>query len=360
VSNRLPKTHLRSAKHKARLPPPSKSRALIRLDTAKLRTKAFAALRKAEQAFEEADRTLKEFERVELRAFERWKHLSLGPTLTELHRVLDEVNEAEFHLARAEEEQWRTGLPLWKAFERWKREEETRRLHPEPPPEATAEDDPDLSDEELRRIFDESPLSDLVDELGLDLDDLSAEELKDILEGNPPPRPHGKTPRPDLKPRKNDTLRQHYRQLCRLLHPDSAGELTEEQRATWHQVQEAYAHGDAVRLETILARVQQAAGHALHPRTLAELKDAAHHFRQARERLRSLIAEARRHPAWNFSARGEPERKRLEREFRREIECDCANLRRRLAEIRAALRPRTDSTRRAARSRRSDSLDLFF
>ncbi len=352
--------------------PRSSSRALIRLDTEKLRKKALAALKKAEQAFEEADRSLKNFETIELRAFERWKHMTLGPTFAELHRLMQEVQEAEYHLAVAEEEHWRTGQPMWKCFERWQKAEEERRLHPEqPPPEAGPEersgrkgsplsdedndelddifealfddeDEADFTDEEMREIIRETAMGDIARQMGIDVDAMDSEELREFFRDGPSPETR-RAGGPAKKAQAKGDLRSHYRQLCRLLHPDAARELTAEKSALWHQVQDAYAERDEVRLGNLLARVQQMIGLDVLPRTLAELKAAADHYRRARERLRSALRDAAHHPAWMFSVRTETDRNRMATSLRYELDGQSRLLKQRLSYIRQLLAPRPKS-----------------
>ena len=337
--------------------PRSSSRALIRLDTEKLRKKALAALKKAEQGFQEADRSRKNFEAIELRAFERWKHLTLGPAFAELHRLMEELQEVEYHLAMAEEEHWRTGQPLWKCFERWKAAEAERRLHPEqPPPVFGPEIDDDDDEDDIFGIFD-------FDE---DDDDFADEEMRGPRGGDRPPALH-RTDGPPGKTQAKGDLRSHYRQLCRLLHPDAAGELTAEKCALWHQVQDAYAERDEVRLGNLLARVQQMIGLDVLPRTLAELKSAADHYRRARERLRSALRDATHHPAWMFSLRNETDRNRMANALRYDIGEQSRLLQQRLQYIRQLLTPRPQSAagNRAkpggrGRARRSNDPGLDF
>jgi hypothetical protein len=308
---------------------------LIPLDTKTLRAAALRTLRKAEEAFAEDDRALAAFEKEDVPAFERWKHVRLGPQLAEVARLGEALNEAEYHIAMAHEERWRTGRPLWQAFQLWQKREELRRLRPDPPePQPPFDDEQDLLDA-MKQALKDSPLGDLAEDLGIDLDDLSFEDMDTWDE---PPR-EGRRAGP-TSPRdaelKSD-LRDRYRRLCRLLHPDAVGDMTPERREIWHQVQEAYAAHDAARLDTLLARVERSAGVGIAPRTIAELRAMALHFRRARRKLRQVLAEARRHPAWQFVRRDEDGRGRLEREISRGIANTLQEMKGRLEWIRRAL-----------------------
>lgn len=306
---------------------------LIALDTAKVRDQALDVLQRAEQAFNELDQRLKEFESVEVQAFERWKYDRLGPWLSDLARVTQELDEADYHLAMAERESLRTGKPLWQAFESWQRKQERRKQR-----QAVADAEPNPEPDDRKAFFDAlrkaakgSPLGDLAEALGLDTDPLPFDDEEAGL-----PRNRAGHAPADVKP----DVRNLYRKLCRLLHPDAAGTLSAEQGEIWHQVQEAYAARDAARLDTLLARVEHGVASAARPRTVAEIRSLAQHFRQAQAKLRSLLTDARRHPAWQFRKRDVANLARLEREFRRDIEHDLRAMAHRVAQIRAALAPR--------------------
>ena len=310
---------------------------LVRLDTAKVRAQALAALQRAEQSFNAADQLLKEFESLDVQAFERWKYERLGPMLAELARVGQELDEADYHLAMAERESLRTGQPLWQAFQTWQRKDAQRRNRPETPdPEPAAEDRRAFFDA-LKKAAKGSPLGDLAEALGLDTDPLPFDEDEEADDVPPHAgRPGSRRAKTAVKP----DVRGLYRKLCRLLHPDAAGDLSPAQREIWHQVQEAYAARDTARLDTLLARVEHGAGLTKVPRTVSELRALAQHFRRAQAKLRNVLADARRHPAWQFRQRDPASRVRLEREFRRDITDDLRGMAHRLAQIRAALQPR--------------------
>lgn len=288
---------------------------LVPLDSSKLRAQALKALQRAEQAFNQVDRLLKDFEARDLRAFERWKYERMGPQLAELARVAEALNEAEYHLAMADEESERTGLPLRQAFQSWQRREASRHHPPEP-------ETPPGGSRDFFEAFEDQPFEE------------SGEEDEPPLRERRAGRPH--QPPPDVK----SDLRTRYRQLCRLLHPDAAGEMTPERRAIWHQVQEAYAERDTARLDLLLARLEQGEGLENASRSISELRAMARHLQRAKEKLRQVVADARRHPAWKFLTRDAVDLVQLERSFRRIFMADLHQMERRLALIRDALQPR--------------------
>jgi phosphoglycerate-specific signal transduction histidine kinase len=147
-----------------------------------------------------------------------------------------------------------------------------------------------------------------------------------------------------------------YRRLCQLLHPDVGGELTPERAELWHQVQDAYAAGDAVRLDTILARVEQADGQEVRPRTIAELLDLRRHYDRARQQLRTLLHRVQKHPAWQFRQRKEASLLRLEHDATRELRAATTAMRHRLEALRRAVEP----PRKAANPKRPKPRPLAF
>ena len=317
------------------------ARGLVALDTRKLRAQALKAYTKAARAFEKDDQVLTDFEQGDIPAFERWKHQQLGPLLAEIQQLDQELREAVMLHDIAMDESWRTGLPPWKALQQWHEAEARRRNRAEPAPSPLADDfgdlptddDPDFN-EKMRAFLKNSSLGKLAESFGIDFDDMPSE---------PPPdegprkgqRSAGPVPRPEL----NASIRTLYRQLCRLLHPDTAGEMTPARREVWYQVQEAYEAGDAARLDTLLARVEQSAGVEIRPRTVAEILGMKQHYERARRQLRAVLRSARSHPAWEFVKRDERTRTQLEQDIRRDLTQAISSVRHQLDSLRKRIQP---------------------
>lgn len=317
---------------------------MLVLDTHRLREKALKDCAKAAKAFEKDDRALKEFEQGDTPAFERWRHQRLGPLLAEFRQLDQELMQAEALYEVALRESWVQDLPPWKALQQWRKDQERRRNNPEPepPPDDTlddfpsdvpGEDDPDF-DEQMREFIRNSPLGRMAEALGIDLDDLPL---------GPPPgggfHAGARAATPPHRAKPDASLRDLYRQLCRLLHPDAGGEMTPERRELWQQVQDAYEARDAARLDTLLARLEQAEGIEVRPRTVAEILGMKHHYERARQQLRALLRRARQDPAWGFLQRDEKSRAQLEHKTRGELATEIAGIKRQLEEIRRTIEP---------------------
>lgn len=317
---------------------------MLALDTRRLREKALKDCAKAAEAFEKDDRALKAFEQGDTPAFERWKHQRLGPLLAELQQLDQELMQAEALYDIALHESWAKGIPPWKALEQWRKDQERRRNDPEPEPppddppddarfDVPEEDDPDF-DEQMKEFIRNSPLGRMAEALGIDLDDLPS---------GPPPgggfHARSRAEGPPHRAKPDASLRDLYRQLCRLLHPDAAGEMTPARRELWHQVQDAYEARDAARLDTLLARLERADGLEIRPRTVAEILGMKKHYERARQQLRALLRRARRNAAWGFLQRDEKSRAQLEREARGVLAMQLADVQHQLEEIRRTIEP---------------------
>ena len=105
-------------------------------------------------------------------------------------------------------------------------------------------------------------------------------------------------------------VRDCYRRLCKLLHPDSAAHLHAGTAALWHQVQEAYAEKDYFRLSELLAHAELASGAFERFDTIGELADFEHRLLFALESVSEEIEEAKKSPAWRFHAWKDSKKKR--------------------------------------------------
>lgn len=322
---------------------------MIALDTEKIRTRAQAACERAAAAFAAADHDLRMFEREDVPAFHAWRATALGPLMSEFQRYSAEFEEQARLYDIAMAESMATGLPPGEALQHWREKQERKRLQEArrgPKREPDPLDDDDASFEEL--------LEDMFEPLDEEWD-----EPPDPRRGARGP---GSGPETETahRPSGDRTLRDVYRKLCRLLHPDAAGELSAERREVWHQVQDAYATGDVDRLENILARLSETEGAlaARRSRTVAELLGLQRHYQRAKQKLGNLLREARRHPAWQFHLLDASRRAMLARRMTADIHFAISEIRRDLATIRRELQPQSSYLRGRRRASRAD--DFLF
>lgn len=125
------------------------------------------------------------------------------------------------------------------------------------------------------------------------------------------------------KTQKSERLKELYRKLVKLLHPDLAeGEVTEERRTLWLRLQAAYNEGNLAKLESIFALLEkQVADEDQIYSSISEILELVEQTWQSIAQLRKRLKNAQRDRAWGFSRPGAKKRKsRVQQLIRRELE----------------------------------------
>lgn len=78
----------------------SRCRALIVIDSSRIRRKAFTNCKRARSTFEKAEEEMQHFETHDKPAFKRWYRMALGPKISETDRLTEEVRQWEQKLHR--------------------------------------------------------------------------------------------------------------------------------------------------------------------------------------------------------------------------------------------------------------------
>jgi hypothetical protein len=157
-----------------------------------------------------------------------------------------------------------------------------RRNHPEEV-EAEAQEEEE-EDEEFRRDFEE-------------VFGKTDEEFWERIGGNPDDLRPG---REKLPKGQGNRLKDLYRKLVRLLHPDKGAKRTAKEIEWWHQTQDAYETGNVEQLELILTLVEVEHKGAKDA-SVSVLSQLTFEFKKSLKALRRKIGAFRRDVAWNFS-----------------------------------------------------------
>jgi hypothetical protein len=317
-----------------RHPPRNPCKALVRLDTARVRARLLKDRAKAEKALSKAEAEWRQHVEVDQPAYRRWAHAVGGPLRSDVERMQGELGQLRYlmgaigricelwdlridqylgtfvgyvrmttqasvaDLAKLSVADW---LPHLQAF----LEQESERLRKQMEEESAADDADRIADEddpdEDHDGEDDCATDDELDDVFGPMDDDQRDCLRDLL---------GLLSPAHREPSRS--VRDLYRELCRRLHPDAVGDMTTRRRALWDQVQEAYAERDAQTLEALLARVElevepAAAAHAAPSRLLALIQ----HLKSGLRSVQSLIRRGKRELAWGFSAWTETRRNRV-------------------------------------------------
>lgn len=96
-------------------------------------------------------------------------------------------------------------------------------------------------------------------------------------------------------------IKELYRAIVRILHPDRAGEFNPLLKELWHQAQEAYSRGDKVMLQVVLARCE--AGES-GVKSIGRISVIVEMCKQVMGQIRLLqdkLNYLKRIPSWGFS-----------------------------------------------------------
>ncbi len=334
----------RPIRHRRGRPPKPKlstCRALVWVDSSKLRRKALADWRRSQTTFQKAEAELTVYAEKDEPAYHQWFHSHFGPKIKEvehLQKSLDEVRERWQRLMRIQEEHRCSP----KEAESIAREEDVAQEREEAADPAEKEEARRKMDEELKerkrvafleleeellillrqargsiREFLRSGgarselLAEIVDSLSslvcvpefIVYEFLMQPRIRDILRGfglgeDAAAEKKSAAPVDDVGAR----IKQLARELAFALHPDQSGDDDPKKIELWHEVQAAVKAKDLDRLEVLHAHMQAMDGEFSAGTPLSRILGVIQMFRESREALRRRIRELRATPAWGFSA----------------------------------------------------------
>lgn len=244
-------------------------------------------------------------------AFNRWLHLRFGPLLGEIRELMGRIAQAEQILHQVHRIAAMERISLRAAYQRYLDAEKTRgeresidsaqsgESSRNPPPPGEQDDDgpdpfgpdPESEDpfEDVRNLF-ESMFGQLG---GADL---------------------GRSP--DHK----RLVKELYRKLARRLHPDAQGNVSDEMRSWWLQVQEAYQASDASQLELLLHLVEEKQGTHQQMTSVSSLYQMTAKMKVTLRGMKRTLRKNQRDRAWGCAKA--PPGPRIEREVEAELLSD--------------------------------------
>lgn len=267
--------------------------ALMVIDHERLQAAAWAEFHLARKQLDKATRELHRHEAIDVPAYDRWLHQTfpvLVTTLRELHaEVATKTRQVQEVLARA-------ALSGGSLKRLWRQQKE-RAAQPE-----SVEEEPGSDDDTSSRRHEAHP-----------------EDFEHAP--GPPPAPGAK---------------EIYRRLVQRLHPDRGGKWTAAREQLWHEVQRAWAAGDA----DWLARLEvdwETANEVIGPKSpLSRLRRAIEELLAARRDTERKLREYRRAPPWRFT-RNEKNREALHRRTETNFLHDLRFLQRQLDHLNATI-----------------------
>jgi len=316
------------------------SRALVRVDGTTLRRTLKKEYEKALRDLERLREQIDHFNAEDVPKFTRWFHATFGGLLTELRGIARRLQEHQQILFEIEEEIFFTGASEARAYARVM----DRRQNP---PANSPEDSDGSSQsrgpkrEQKGRKHVEEDFDGPDEKEWNELDDLLSDALG---------IPSGTRQRQSTAPRAENRagrLKELYRALARLLHPDTQKQMTPQKREWWHQVQEAYSKGDVEQLEVILTLCEIDEKGTMEHTSASLLQRVTRQLKSSCRSLRAKLRQCQNEPAWGFAKRTSlyP----LEVQMRRELDSDLRRLREDLKQIESLI---ATYSKRAARLRK--------
>jgi hypothetical protein len=263
--------------------------ALLVINQKPLQRTAWAEYHTAQKRHEKAARDLHRHEEIDTPAYEQWLNQTFPVLLTELRQLEDEVatKTRQIRFVRAmSAHTGRSARRLWAELKE-------AQANPRGP-----EDGEPTSDDE-RKSGRHRP----------DDDDFFDRDEPPPYRGRGQSSAHRATP--SAVRNNSPVARDIYRRLVSKLHPDRGGEFTPARQRLWHEVQQAWAGGDADWLARLEVELDSSADLGLlglvsaDPLTInspiSRLRRAIAELKAARRDLDRKLREYRSTPAWRFS-----------------------------------------------------------
>ena len=307
------------------MPEPDPLEALVLIDDAPLKSRAWAELHGVRKRQEKAARDLHRHEQVDQPAYDAWLHRTFPTLLTRLRELHQEVFTKGQRVQNVQAISAMTGRSPRKIWH------EQKEAEANPPPPDADEDEGESGGRKRRR--DETDRED-----PFDADD-------DFFDDEPRAGRRGRGQWDDAFDAKSAShggkrpgveARDVYRRLVQRLHPDRGGEWTAARQRLWHEVQQAWAAGDADWL-TRLEVEWEAAHDVLSPNSpLSRLRCAIEELHAARRDLERKLRAYRDSPPWRFSLT-EKKRDALHRRTEQNFQHDIGFLQRQLEHLNALI-----------------------
>jgi hypothetical protein len=332
---------------------------MVWVDQVPLRRLTASECSRAMERLEKARTEWRRFEREDQPAFQRWKASTFGALLSRIREVEDLVRQKERLIAEVEQEMYSSGSRSYRAAytrvqkRRENPDEETHSRTP-PPEEERARFDED-EEEELDEFTQELLFEEFLRTfLGMNPDRMSDRQYAKMFadfKAKILGRDHSSEPPPNWRaeaesdfapePPKplQDRVKELYRLLVRRLHPDMRADSNAEVSSLWHEVQEAYATGNAERLEMLLAFTDIQANTTGDHTSLFQMRSVLTELRNAFKALQRTLQTAKKDPAWNFARLSD--RSNIESRLRREMDTTLAWHEDQLRQLEALIEPWT-------------------
>ena len=287
----------------------SRSRALIPLDTEKIRNNELKKLQRNKATSASLHAQEEAFEKKDIPAFRKWVQTHLGKHLHKINIAQQEYSALRGTLLLAEE--FNEFYPMYtkkacadaaiyydetdgKTPEGF--EEFFEAVHAQEKEQEELNDEMEAESAQAKEIFD-SFMNDL----------LGNAEYDDDLDDCPFSR------KATLK--KETQIKKLYRKIIRKLHPDRANSSTQEQQKLWHTAKKAYDTGDLETLEHIDSHCDLLDTKTIKFTAIDSIRSGIEYYKKANTLSRRRIRQLKTQPEWGFCSASNKKRAHLKKQY---------------------------------------------
>lgn len=313
-------------------------RALIPLDTEKLRKKELGALNRIKTTHEKLTSQITQFEKKDLPEFQRWIHQhgrsirdefqaesTAVFSLQNIFFLADDLcsfyrNRTGKECVEAAQHYVETKGDIPKGFEAF--------FAPPPPEPEDVDDDFDpfgggeRKDDAAGRDEDFAEFRKLMDSiLNGEIDDDDP-----AFSGQFHSFGYRKRSLSEKLLQEKKTLKKLYRSIVQKLHPDRAGSSTPEQQELWHAAKQAYTMGDIQTLQHIESQCDLTRKDGLKSAAISSIRNGILFYKRANDKIRYEIRKVKRQPEWGFFARPDERKMRLVQHLLNDLRIELKNV----------------------------------
>jgi hypothetical protein len=332
-------------------------RALIPLDTEKIRKQELAKFNRSRTTCASLKDQAAHFETHEAPAFAKWIHTQCNPIITEIQTLREKALALKNTIYLAED--------LCDFF-----------------PNRTTKECADAAASYIENkqeipigfesFFEEvSKQQDTIDEEHCDEDD-AARKFFDSLFGDlndsydsDEPDPFAPTPQQKKQwAKETHSIKKLYRKIIRKLHPDRAGSSTPEQQELWHAAKHAYDSNDLETLQHIDANCDLLNEKLIRFASVSSIQSGTHFYKQTNAEIRRILRQMKQKPEWGFLSWPARKKKKVLQECTEELQrdhfmvsLDHSSFQRHLDRMRKA--PRAPKNKATAQNKNQENFDFF-
>lgn len=296
----------------------SKCRALISLDTSKIRKSELNKFKRNKSTCASLTTQAEHFEKEDVPAYQKWMHTHCGSLQEQIHTAQHDLSAlqnilfltnqlcdfypeyTEKECADAAVQYMREKGETPKGFEEFFGDDQ--------PPEKE-ENDPFCSSEE-EDYTDEKSFEDAQEFLNSMMDDIFGGVDSDF--------PQETLTHEELQ-NEEKAIKKLYRKIARKLHPDKTINATPEQQELWHAAKTAYETSDIETLKHIDTHSDLFNKSHLKSASISAIRNGIAFYKETNKKIRRALRQMKYQPEWGFASWSDKKKKQIQTSLRTEM-----------------------------------------